>query len=218
MIIIPIGLQCTNATFKREIGKTSETFPFDWMFAPPKFVFEMLDLLLNENMNVEELVTKHFFLCDKKATDPVFHHFKSSPNGRFLYNSKYGVIFPHDEFSQETIQKYIRRFERLKNFILASDKELIFMYSSQVSLGKGNYTIDGRQMVLNVYPYMTKIYELIGKYRENYKIFLFDAIKNENTKLLHDNIILIKLERREFWTEFFPQIEKQRGYLTVFYD
>jgi hypothetical protein len=218
MIIIPIGLQCTNATFKRKIGKTSETFPFDWMFAPPKFVFEMLDLLLNKNMNVEELVTKHFFVCDKKATDPVFHHFKSSPEGRFLYNSKYGVIFPHDELSQETVQKYIRRFERLKKLILTTSKELIFMYSSQSSLKRGNYTIDGKEMISDVYSYMTKIYELIGKYHGNYKMFVFDAIQNENKKLLHNDIVLIKLNRCIFWTDFFPQIEKQRGYLTVFYD
>jgi hypothetical protein len=61
MIIIPIGIQCTNAIFKKDINKSSRTLPFDWMFATPKFVFEMLELLLDRDMNINELVEKHFF-------------------------------------------------------------------------------------------------------------------------------------------------------------
>ena len=61
MIIIPIGLQCANATFKKEINKTSETLPFDWMFATPAFVYEMLRLLLDEQTSTRDLVTEHFF-------------------------------------------------------------------------------------------------------------------------------------------------------------
>lgn len=67
MIIIPIGLQCSSATFKNEIKK-SYTFPFDWMFATPSFVFEILVLLLEKNMNIEELVKNHFFYCEKRQT------------------------------------------------------------------------------------------------------------------------------------------------------
>jgi hypothetical protein len=66
MIIIPIGIQCTNATFRNKFNKT-ETLPFDWMFTTPKFVFEMLFLLLEENIDIEELVKEHFFIVDKKA-------------------------------------------------------------------------------------------------------------------------------------------------------
>jgi len=47
IMIISIGLQCTNATLKNEIKKTP-TLPFDWMFATPSFVFEMLELLLKK--------------------------------------------------------------------------------------------------------------------------------------------------------------------------
>ena len=57
MIIIPIGSQCSTATFKNEIKK-SHTLPFDWMFATPSFVFEILVLLLEKNISVEDLVKK----------------------------------------------------------------------------------------------------------------------------------------------------------------
>ena len=41
-MIISIGIQCTNATFKNKFENT-HTLPFDWMFATPSFVFEMFD-------------------------------------------------------------------------------------------------------------------------------------------------------------------------------
>ena len=57
---IPIGIQCTNAVFKKSVEKT-HTLPFDWMFATPSFVFEMLELLLEKNIDIEDLVKNHFF-------------------------------------------------------------------------------------------------------------------------------------------------------------
>lgn len=65
-MIIPIGIQCTNATFKENFENT-HTLPFDWMFATPSFVFEMLELLLEKNINIDDLVKNHFFYCEKKA-------------------------------------------------------------------------------------------------------------------------------------------------------
>ena len=46
-MIISIGLQCSTASFIDDIQKTY-TLPFDWMFANPSFVFEMLELLLEK--------------------------------------------------------------------------------------------------------------------------------------------------------------------------
>ena len=63
-MIIPIGIQCTNATFKKNFENT-HTLPFDWMFSTPSFVFEMLELLLEKNINIEELVKNHFYIVIK---------------------------------------------------------------------------------------------------------------------------------------------------------
>ena len=88
-MIISLGIQCTNGTFKKEINKTCKTLPFDWMFAHPKFVYEMLVLLLEKDMDVKELVINHFFLCDKKASYKNIEHYITDENGTALYNSKY---------------------------------------------------------------------------------------------------------------------------------
>ena len=80
MRIIPIGLQCSTAVFKNEIEKTS-TLPFDWMFATPSFVYEMLVLLLEKNMNIDELVKHHFLHCEKTANMNGIEHFSSCDSG-----------------------------------------------------------------------------------------------------------------------------------------
>ena len=206
MIIIPIGLQCTNASFKKNINKSSKTLPFDWMFATPKFVFEMLELLLDKDMNINELVENHFFLCEKRAGMNTVENYYSDENGAALYNIKYKCIFPHDTYTQETIDKYIRRFYRLKEIILNSDEKLCFIYSSQSSLHNGNFTIDGEKVVSDVYTYLSKIYTLIGKYNNNYKIILFDAINEEDKTLLHENVVLCQLNTSNDWLNILSQM------------
>jgi len=123
MIIIPIGVQCSTAFFKNEICKTS-TLPFDWMFATPSFVFEMLVLLLEKNINIEVLVKNHFFICEKKAKYDLLENYYTCENGSACYNSKYNVIFPHDDNSVETINKYIRRF--IKRYNIKFIRRVIF--------------------------------------------------------------------------------------------
>jgi hypothetical protein len=59
-----------------------------------------------------------------------------------------------------------------------------------------------------VYVYLSKIYRLIGKFRNNYKIILFDTIQEEQISLLDENITLIKLNRCNIWNELVPQMLK----------
>ncbi len=204
-MIIPIGIQCTNATFKKTIEKTY-TLPFDWMFATPSFVFEMLELLLEKNIDSEDLVKNHFFYCDKRANMNASEHYYTCDNGVALYNTKYNVIFPHDECNNDNINKYIRRFERLKDIILNSTECLYFIYTSQSSLESGNLTIDGKCLINDVYFNLSKIYKLIGKFRNNYKMILFDTIQEEQISLLDENITLIKLNKCNGWCDLIPQM------------
>ena len=163
-MIIPIGIQCTSTTFKKKIEDT-HTLPFDWMFATPSFVFEMLELLLEKNINIEDLVKNYFFYCEKKATYNITEHYYTCDNGFALFNTKYNVIFPHDKNDIDSINKYIRRFERLKDIILNSTECLYFIYTSQSSLESGNFTIDDNIVINDVYIYLSKIYKLISKFR-----------------------------------------------------
>jgi hypothetical protein len=214
-MIISIGFQCSTASFIDDIQKTY-TLPFDWMFANPSFVFEMLELLLEKNINIEDLVKNHFFYCDKRVNQTGLEHYYTCDNGVALYNSKYNVIFPHDENNIDNINKYIRRFERLKNIILNSNECLYFVYASQSSLQKGNFTIDGNIIINDVYVHLSKIYKLIGKFRNNYKIILFDTIQEEQIELLDENITLFKLNKCNNWGEVLTQMKEHTNFFTPF--
>ena len=205
MIIVPIG---TNASFKKETNKSSFSLPFDWMFAPPSFVYQMLVLLLEKNINIEDLVKNHFFHCDKRASVNGLENYYTCKNGIALYNTKYDAIFPHDhDINTETINKYIRRFERLKFIIYNYPEELYFTYSSQSSLESGNFRIDGRHIVNNPYFFLSCIHDLIGKFRTNYKLVVFDTIQNEDVNILNKKIILCKLDKCNNWIELLNQMK-----------
>lgn len=194
MIIIPIGIQCTTAGFKNKIQDLA-SLPFDSMFATPVFVFEIFVLLLEKNMNICELVKEHFFCCEKRANMKNKEHYYTCDNGFALYNTKYDVIFPHDKNNVEDINKYIRRFERLKDIIYNSKEEIYFIYASPPSLEDNYFTIDGKHVVTNVYKNLSNIYKLVGKYRNNYKMVLFDSIQNEERTSLNENIIVCNLTK-----------------------
>ena len=176
-------MQCLNAALKKKINKDTQTLPFDWMFSSPKFVFAIFKLLLEFEIDEEEIVNNHFFYCNKRASLGSKENYYTKSNGKVLYNDIYDVIFPHDKYDSETKEKYVRRLKRLKSIILNSKETLIFIYSSQSSLQKGNFRIDDRHIIEDVYIYLTKIYELIGKYNNNYKMIVFDSILNEDNPI-----------------------------------
>ena len=86
MIYIPIGMQCTTTFFLQKHNFKSKTLPFDWMFSTPKFVFEMLHLLLEQNFNIPELIGYHFFNCNKTVTNIDNNFIISHDYGYVLYN------------------------------------------------------------------------------------------------------------------------------------
>jgi hypothetical protein len=212
-MIISIGIQCTSKSFKNEIENT-HTFPFDWMFSSPSFVLEMLELLLEKNIDIGDLVKNHFYKCDKRAKLCGCEHYYTCENGFALYNTKYNVIFPHDKYDDETIEKYIRRFQRLKDTIINSPEDIYFLYTSQSSLESGNFTIDKNVIIKDVYANLTKIYKFIGKFRNNYKLILFDSIQDEQIELLDKNIILYKLNKCNGWPALLDQMREYKHLFT----
>ena len=85
-MIISIGIQCLNAMLKKKINKDTETLPFDWILSNPKFVYEILKLLLENKIDIEEIVNNHFFYCNKKASFTKSEAYITNNNGNALYN------------------------------------------------------------------------------------------------------------------------------------
>lgn len=191
MKFIPLGFQCTSAFVLDEAGVRKESYPFDWAMIPPRFVHHMLDLLLIQNMNTEVLVRDEFFHTHTLAqwTGPGYlalEEYREWPEGA-PYNKPYGAIFPHDGKDlvpyQESIQKYIRRMNRLKDTILDTATRIVFLYVSQSSPHRyhGNYFIDGVEILTDTYQHLNNIYDIISSVRgETFDFIVLDTVNSNN--------------------------------------
>jgi len=156
------------------------TLPFDWMLSSPKFVYDMLTLLLVDNMDTNTLVREHFFKCDHHVAlvhsnkQALVEHFKEKSSG-LLYNKARKVIFPHDTNDENTMIKYITRFDRLKQLILDIGNDITFVYISPSSGDSGNFTINGDEIIQTPATYINKIHELISNIRTDFKMIVLSA-------------------------------------------
>ena len=123
-------------------------------------------------MDINQIVREHFLRNDQKCGYTRINTFFTTENGtkKFkgyaLLNELYDVVFLHDYYNEQTIDKYIRRFERLKEKIMDTSLNIQFIYLSQPSLN-ANFTINGKEIVKNVYENMNNIIELVKKYNKN---------------------------------------------------
>lgn len=176
------------------------------MLSSPKFVYEMLKLLLS-GISIEVLVREHFFNCTATAEiligsdgRAVLEHYITTESGNSLLNQAYDVVFPHDSYNEDTIQKYIRRFERLKQLI-DSGNHLTYLYISPSSDQSGEFWIDGRRILVDPIGYLNKIYVLLQKDTSanfSYKVCLTN---NSETGRLLPGIEYVDIQPKPVWLE-----------------
>ena len=138
-----------------------------------------------------------------------------------FYNYKYGVVHPHDLATKEShkykthldkktrtykqikdifpvlYNKYIRRFERLKNIILNTQENIILVYATDASI-ESCFRINGIRMSTNIYSTINKINKIISHVRnnQNYRIILLDSFQEEDKKIIEPNIDLNYIEKK----------------------
>jgi hypothetical protein len=139
-IYIPIGFQCTTAEILRKTNKRIYSFPFDWIISTPKSIVDLFSILFHENITVDNFVHDEFFKIDNFLICNKAEEFILNPNGKILFNSKYNLIFPHIENNNETIQKIIRRFNRLKDIVLSTNYYLKFLFINRLVSNNNSYT------------------------------------------------------------------------------
>jgi hypothetical protein len=205
-IYISIGAHCTTPTLFDRLHIKKESLPFDWMFSTPEFVYTILKLLLVDNMNIEEIVDNHFFICDKVAdflpANP--SNYITNINGNVLINSKYNVCFPHDTLSDR--DKYVRRLERLKRIILDSNNFLHFVYVSVPSTNNGYFKINEIEPIKDIYHYIHKINLLIKDMTTKYKILIFDTDINPRVSSDKTRIFHYRIRQKKSWQELLPEL------------
>ena len=202
---VSLGAQCATPLFFKKIGVKNQSLPFDWMFSTPEFIYTILKFLFVDNMDIHDIVTKHFFVCDKRATLHGLEKHITDTSGPILVNTKYDVCFPHD-MPHET-EKYIRRIARLKELILDKQNYIYFMYISVSSTDSGNYTLDGKEPIKDLYPYLHKISQIIGSVRDNYKIVVFDTNIPNDVIITDEHIVTNKLQPKNEWGYLLNEVQ-----------
>lgn len=199
MKFIPLGFQCTTAFVLQEAGVRDVGYPFDWGLMPPRFIRHILHLLLIDKMDTKELVRTEYFHTHTLAqwTGPGYlapEEYREWHEGA-PYNKSYGAIFPHDGKDavpyEVSIQKYIRRMDRLKNAILDTDERAVFVYISQSSRHRyqGNYFIDGQEILTDSYYWLNVVYNLLSHVRgRSFDFLVLDTINSEDKTMLNPKI------------------------------
>ena len=106
---ISLGFQCTSSSILKQLNLRKYSYPFDWIISNPKNILLLLKLLFRYD-NIENFVKNHFLVFDKKLSFIKPECFIENINSNIGYNSNLKFIFPHDNYDEETINKYIRRF------------------------------------------------------------------------------------------------------------
>jgi hypothetical protein len=213
-LYISIGSACATATLFQRLKVKKETLPFDWMFSTPEFVYTIFTLLLIEQKEINDIVDNHFFACDKKASMHSLEHHIINEKGSVLVNSRYRVCFPHLGISDR--EMYIRRMQRLKEFIYNMDKFIYFVYISPSSQTKGNYTLDGAEPIQGLYEYIEKINILLKSIRSNYKILVFDT--NKPPHITPSDVLNIEyydIKQQDNWMRLLPELIEKSNKIMI---
>lgn len=201
---ISLGSQCTTPKLFEKLDVKKETLPFDWMFSTPEFVYKIIKMLLIDNLAIDNIVNEHFFKVDSRVKFKKVEYYYTDNNGTVPANSKYKVIFPHD-YSHEK-DKYIRRLQRLKDIISDKNNFLYFFYISVSSKDLGNYVLDDKEPIQDLYIHINNINECLKTFRNNFKILVFDTSKPIHLLSQQENIILFEIEKKNHHDELLPEL------------
>jgi hypothetical protein len=205
-IYVPIGFQCTTAEILKKTKKRICSFPFDWIISTPESIIKLLTILLDKTTDIKYFVNEEFFKIDGLLHFVKPEEFILHPQGNILYNSKYNLIFPHVQYNIETIEKIIRRFDRLRNYILYSSNKINFVFINRIVNNNNSnannailkFCINNKNIDLNINENFIKLNNLLLTHisSDRFKISIINAVKE-----LNNNVIF---EKNISYTELIP--------------
>jgi hypothetical protein len=190
IIYIPIGFQCTSPEILKKQNKRKYSFPFDWIISNPKAIVDIFSLLLDNKVSIEELVKNDFFKIDSLMSIYKSEEFITNTQGNILYNSKHKLIFPHVKYDSKTIDDFIRRFKRLKDFLLSDNYKIKFLFINRLvnnnnvvqSNDKIKFTINNIDININIIENLINLSNLLASKlnKDNFEIIAINAVEKLN--------------------------------------
>jgi hypothetical protein len=169
-INISLGFQCTTSEVLKKTNKRFHSYPFDWILSNPKGIYELIKKLLKSD-DIKDFVKNEFLKFDgyvflTKAEE----FFISKTQTNMLYNSTYNLIFPHEENNLVTIiDKYTRRFGRLKDMLLDNSKFINLIFVNRMSTNMA-FKINDINILEGCEEYLNQLYNLLNDIRTNFSI------------------------------------------------
>lgn len=124
MRFVSLGSSCAVADFLKRSRLKGQSCPFDWVLSSPDFTLEMIKLALSEK-TTDDIILNHFFQ-GKWKHDPNMK-FISADEGDYA-NIQFRTVFLHEKKEENTIEKYIRRFNRFRE-ILKTNENIFFIWA-----------------------------------------------------------------------------------------
>jgi hypothetical protein len=195
MIIIPLGIQCSVPDAIKNANLRQETYMFDWLWTPSKTVFNILSILLHQNIDKT---------IDYMTTD--YKYYTYLGNERYVINHNHitecqmnkntGLGITHYIINDEFKAKLRRRLNRFLDK-LKSNEKILFIYADCASPSK-NYYIDDINFGIDASNDLHNIYNLLSHFNKNIEIIYF--CWNEHYK--NDSIIKhISFDYKNHWSD-----------------
>ena len=201
IIYIPIGFQCTTAEILKKTNKRIYSFPFDWIISNPNSIIYLFKQLLSNNCDIKQFVKEEFFNIDKLLHFLKQEEFIIHPNGNNYFNSKYNLIFPHVNNDNDTIIKFVKRFERLKQYILNSNNKIKFVFinrliNNNINIDNRNekvrFSINNINMHFDIINCFTELNNLLINYMsiDRFNIIIINAVETIHHNFTSNNNII----------------------------
>jgi hypothetical protein len=190
-LYISLGMQCTTTIILKNLNKREKAYPFDWALTHLGF----MDSFIKEIYKANNLDHLYDFVLDLKNNEvhavytSVAEKFilTKTENTKTIYNRKQKIIFPHDEYNQEIINKLKKRILRFKNDLLERTNEIVFLYASPPN-ENSHLLIDGVNLTFDNVKYLNEIASFLET-KIKFKIIYIDALNNADE--LHPKITRI---------------------------
>jgi hypothetical protein len=196
---LSIGFQCTTAAVLKKLNKRTNSFPFDWILSNPSSVLCLIKNLMDCE-DIDEFVKREFLNIDKfvKFIKPEEFIIVESQTQNLL-NSKYKFIFPHENSNyNEVVEKYKRRFIRLKETILNKDIKMNIYFIDRLG-NNNNFKINNFNILNNEEDSLNNLVSYMNNIRENNKFYFIlhkDSSININKLIKNSYVNCIQIESK----------------------
>ena len=201
---IPIGVQCTTARALQEIGKRKRSYPFDWVLISLNEVCRVLEELSEMKFNMFDEMSE----CYVEERDT--HRFVKEKTGNEKYNcvEKYKTVLPHDENTEDSKEKYIRRFKRLYDVLKDGEKQIVLLLVNSSNI-HNRYTYEREEQSYIKDEELCKLDEIMRRYREDkYMIEILDTGFSKTSKR-YERIKIKQIGNYCNWVSMIPKVKEE---------